>query len=329
MGFFEKIVLVTGGTSGIGLTTAINFAKNGAKKVYVCGRSVLKWNIAQILIKKELSCADKIIYIQTDVRIENEVRKLIKTIFNENGHLDICVNAAGVNNPPENIWDAEFGSIEKNGDVITWKYYGGLEKMKQTPIMTNLYGTIFCLKWEIKYIFKYNNPENQVNIINVSSSIDEYGSDLYPLYVSSKSGVTSITKSVACQVLKYKNMNNSVPKILINCVNPGYVLSPVFFENIPNDSNINEAIVQASDQIPMGNPTSTEIVSEMILSLSDSSQTKYSTGSRFLIDGGLTASFGYSNFLSEKKFVKIGHKFFPGSKIFLEKCDSKKNKIEK
>lgn len=296
MNFTNKIVLVTGGTSGIGLKTSINFIKHDAKVVYVCGRSILKWDIAKVLIKKELKeKSNCIIFIQTDVRVEHEVKNLISQIFKNERQLDVCVNCAGVNTPPEYLWDTNFGFSDKKDDVITYKYYAGLEKTKQTPIYTNLIGNMFCLKWELKYIYKYNNPTKQVNIVLISSSIDELGSAEYPIYVASKAGVTSLTKSVACQVAKYKSQNENVPKIVINSVNPGYVNAPVLYDNVP-EGTTNEQIVQlAKKQIPLGYIASTETISSFILQLS-SPLTNYSTGSRFLIDGGLTVAFGYGDF---------------------------------
>jgi len=287
--FCGKIILVTGGTSGIGLTTSINFVKQGAEKVYVCGRSRLKWDIAKVLINKELGdLENKIVYIQTDIRVESQVKKMIREIFHKHNQLDICVNNAGVNTTPRNLWDVDFGTTEINGDTIKFEFYSGSEEDKQSTLFTNLYGLIFCLKWEIKYMLKYNNRSKPVSIVNIASSISSIGTITWPDYAASKAGVVSLTKSVAGQVaLLYKNDKYNTPRIYINSISPGFTLTPLFLQSLGH-GNIEEKINQLKNLIPLNRLGTPNEISNAILLFANYKNVIYITSNDLSVDGGLT-----------------------------------------
>lgn len=296
MDFTDKIVLVTGGTSGIGLKTVIEFAKHSAAKIYTCGRSLIKWEIAQVIINKKLGkLADKIEFIQTDIRVESEVANLIKTIFDKSGQLDVCVNNAGVNIPPINIWEEEFGSTKKKNDIIKFTFDASVtNKYKQTPLFTNLYGTIFCLKWELKYIFERNDPKKPVNIVNISSTVSNGGNILYPEYTSSKAGIDSITKSVAGQVARYRLQNKNAPLILINAIAPGTTNTELFRNTLPPNITTTEAIELISKEIPLNRLANTNEIANAILMMALYKNTSYITATVLSVDGGISGVPNYS-----------------------------------
>ena len=79
--------------------TAIQFVLHGAAAVIVCGRRISKWNDAQNYIRYVISSQndrDKLKYLSCDVRIESQVRDMIRSIFEEFERLDVCFNNAGV-----------------------------------------------------------------------------------------------------------------------------------------------------------------------------------------------------------------------------------------
>src|SRR6266568_2120068 len=89
--FANKIVLVTGGSTGIGLTTALAFAEERAT-VVVAGRRVDEGERAVSTIQEQGGQAS---FIQTDITIEAEVAGLLRQIISRYGRLDIAFNNAG------------------------------------------------------------------------------------------------------------------------------------------------------------------------------------------------------------------------------------------
>ena len=92
MSFADKVVLVTGGTSGIGRETAVQFARAGAK-VVIAGRRKAEGEAVVAEIK---SAGGTALFVQTDVTSEDQVRNLVEQTVSEFGHLDIAFNNAGV-----------------------------------------------------------------------------------------------------------------------------------------------------------------------------------------------------------------------------------------
>lgn len=143
--FTDQVILITGGTSGIGLETAIQFVNHGARDVIVCGRGLTKWEKAQKIIRGELDLKDPsealiasqytrvppdkidvIKFIPVDVRVESDVKDLIEQIFIHFKRLDVCFNNAGVQpglvtHPDDGlITDFIFNSSLGNNGSITY-----------------------------------------------------------------------------------------------------------------------------------------------------------------------------------------------------------------
>ena len=102
-----KVVLITGGSSGIGKATAVKFLKKGAK-VYITGRNLERLEIAQLELQK---ISDKIEIIPMNVAIPAECGQAIDYIINKEQRLDVLVNSAGVSysgpsvEMTEKVWD--------------------------------------------------------------------------------------------------------------------------------------------------------------------------------------------------------------------------------
>src|ERR1700677_2232586 len=89
--FQNKVVLITGGTSGIGRATAVAFAKEGAI-VAISGRRKSEGAETVALVEK---AGGKGLFIQSDVSDETQVKALVDTVVNQFGRLDIAFNNAG------------------------------------------------------------------------------------------------------------------------------------------------------------------------------------------------------------------------------------------
>ena len=169
MNFQNKLVLITGGSKGIGLATAREFAREGAS-VFVLARH--KDQLTAAVKSLEECRADKTQkfgYIQADVTNPDEIKKAAAKFLKENGTPDYLVNCAGVAHP---------GKFEEL-DLAT--FYWMMD--------VNYYGTVLVTKAFINSMIKRGSG----HIINVSSMGGVIGIYGYTAYSGSKYAVTGFT----------------------------------------------------------------------------------------------------------------------------------------
>ena len=132
--FYNKVVIITGASRGIGFEVAKKFLKYGSNLV-ICSKNLtrLKKSFNKLLEIKKIT--QKIYYLKIDVSAEKDVKKLIKFTKNKFKKIDILVNNAGIYGPKGNI------------ESINW------QKWKKT-IEVNLYGSIMLCKEIIPHFKK-------------------------------------------------------------------------------------------------------------------------------------------------------------------------------
>lgn len=319
--FKDKVIFITGGTSGIGLATAVQFAAEGAAHIIVCGRRESKWVDAQPYINKQLSAEQKksIVYWPCDVRVESQVKAIIEKIFTQFGRLDVCFNNAGVQ--PGVVTGADSGfitsmvlesSIAPDGAIIyripppqPTSNPDLLNTPKQptqaTPaspfseseIATSCIGVFYCLKWEIHYILEKQPKDLPVSIICTSSRNGVLPDAHRPLYASSKAFILAITKCVSNQVAQ-KAIKDKRAMIRVNAVSPGPIDTPLEFAAFgasPNDPEQYPAYVKAATVgVPMRRTGTSEEIAPTVLFLADPNTSSYITGANICVDGGHTGS---------------------------------------
>ena len=189
--FYNKVVIITGASRGIGFEVAKKFLKYGSNLV-ICSKNLtrLKKSFNKLLEIKKIT--QKIYYLKIDVSAEKDVKKLIKFTKNKFKKIDILVNNAGIYGPKGNI------------ESINW------QKWKKT-IEVNLYGSIMLCKEIIPHFKK----KNQGKIIQLSG-----GGAAAPLprvsgYAVSKVGIVRFIEGLSEEVKNYK--------IDINAVAPGTI----------------------------------------------------------------------------------------------------------
>jgi len=247
-----KVAVITGGTSGIGLATAILFAKEGAK-VVIASRDNEAGRAALDLIKSNNGEA---IFVKTDVSNEEDVKILIAESLRRYKRLDILFNNAGI----ELAKPVTETSSEELAKVID----------------INLKGVFYGCKYAIPYMIRNGGG----SIINTASSVGLVGSPNLAAYSASKGAIIALTKQIA---IDYARKN-----IRVNCVCPGAIATPMIERFIAKSPNPEETRKQLNEMHPIGRMGRAEEIANAVLFLA-SDESSFITGHSLVVDGGLTA----------------------------------------
>jgi NAD(P)-dependent dehydrogenase (short-subunit alcohol dehydrogenase family) len=241
-----RVVLITGGITGIGRAAAIAFAKQGSK-VVVAGR---RDEAGKALVKELRAFGSEAEFINADVRKEDDVRAMVDKTIARFGRLDVAVNNAGTEGQVGPITDQTAESYAATFD-------------------TNVLGVILCMKHEVRVMQKQGSG----NIVNISSTYGHEGAAGGSVYVGSKHAVEGITKSVALEIV------NS--GIRVNAVAPGPVDTAILtrFTRTPENK---AALVSTVPMARLGLPE--EQANAIVFIASD--EASFITGHILNVDGG-------------------------------------------
>ncbi|MCX8158811.1 MAG: glucose 1-dehydrogenase [Candidatus Pacearchaeota archaeon] len=247
-----KVAIITGGTSGIGLATAILFAKEGAK-VVVASRDSDAGKIAIEQIKANNGDG---IFVKTDVSNEDDVKILVAEALRKYKKLDILFNNAGI--------ELQKPVVETSGEELS------------KVLDINLKGVFYGCKYAIPYMIRNGGG----SIINNASSAGLVGFPNLAAYSASKGGVIALTKQIAIDYAK--------SKIRVNCICPGAIETPMIERFISKSPEPEETRKSLNEMHPLGRIGKAEEVANAVLFLA-SDESSFITGHILVVDGGLTA----------------------------------------
>jgi NAD(P)-dependent dehydrogenase (short-subunit alcohol dehydrogenase family) len=246
----NKVVLVSGGASGIGAETARLVVREGGK-VVLADRDEAKGRA----LAAELGEAAR--FVPLDVTDEAAWQKAVAATVEAFGGLHGLLNAAGVG-VRNSIEDCTLAEYRQVNDV-------------------NSLGTFLGCKTAIAAM-----KQSGGSIVNISSVLGLRGAAYAMAYCASKGAVRTLTKNVAlhCAQMKYN--------IRCNSVHPGYIDTPMIAPRLSQTIDNRTGRQFLEELHPLGRLGRAEEVANMILFLL-SDESTFSTGSEFVCDGGLTA----------------------------------------
>lgn len=253
MNFNEKVVVITGGTSGIGKVTAIEFSKRGAK---VIALTVDKDEIAQKAIEEIGNDAE---YVRCDVSCDAQVKKAIEYIIEKYGRIDCAFNNAGIG--PDGIrmpYESLTEVSEKTWDLV---------------VDVDMKGVFLCLKYELLQMQK----QGYGSIVNTASIGGYKMAPGFGAYGPAKAAVLALTEMAA--------LENASFGIRVNAICPGPTSGTELTKNtLLSDPKQEEMLKE--HVIPMKKLATPLEVANTVLWLC-SNLSGHTTGQKIFIDGGM------------------------------------------
>lgn len=242
----NRVCIITGSGQGLGEAIAHAFAKAGAD-VVLAGRTLSK---VERVASELNSSGFKAYPIKADMSRPDEIKKVVDFAISEFSRVDVLVNNAAVPS-----FNDIFGTTEEEWDRV---------------IDINLKGTFFCCQIAGREMAKRKKGK----IINVASTAGLVALTGMTAYSVSKGGIILLTKTLGSEMARYN--------IQVNCIAPGFFLSPLNADLYSSDSSLLDATLR---RIPMrrdGNPD--EIAAVSVFLATEASN--YVTGETIAVDGG-------------------------------------------
>jgi NAD(P)-dependent dehydrogenase (short-subunit alcohol dehydrogenase family) len=248
-----RSALVTGGASGIGRATALAMVREGAR---VAVADLNEVGAAETVAKIN-AAGGQSIAIGVDVSHEGQIEAMVARSVAAFGQLDCAFNNAGI---------ATHGA----GKPGLRTHEMGRQSFDRMMAI-NLTGVFLCMKYEIVQMLK----QGAGAIVNTASIAGLIGLPTAASYVAAKHGVVGLTKTAA---MEYAQEN-----IRVNCVNPGYIKTPL------TDPIMAERYDSLMAKVPMNRLGLPEEIAEAVIWMC-SDKASFMTGASHVVDGGYFAA---------------------------------------
>jgi NAD(P)-dependent dehydrogenase (short-subunit alcohol dehydrogenase family) len=249
LSFENKVALVTGAASGMGLATAKAFAEAGAAVVLADFRE----DAVKAEAQKLIAAGHKVMVVRCDVSDEAQVAAMVDRTVAEFGRLDAAFNNAGV---MAHIAPTAASTREDWDRVI------GI----------NLRGVWSCMKHELRQMERQGSGV----IVNNASVGALTGNPGIGSYIASKHGVVGLTRTAALEYVKHG--------IRVNAVNPGLIDTQIARDVVNGNEQAYEDI---GKHVPIGRAGRPEEIASAVLWLC-SPGASYVVGHALTVDGGMT-----------------------------------------
>ncbi|XP_034075574.1 17-beta-hydroxysteroid dehydrogenase 14 [Gymnodraco acuticeps] len=256
--YHDKVVIVTGGSKGIGRGIVKVFVENGAKVVF-CARGGAVGEALEAELNKAGPGSCK--FVTCDISKDDDIKRLIAVTVEHYGHVDCLVNNAGWHPP------------QKPTDDTTAEEFRDLLNL-------NLISYFLASKCVLPYL-----RQRQGNIINVSSLVATIGQKNAAPYVATKGAIISMTKAMAVDESRYN--------VRVNCISPGNVLTPLW-EELAGHSPDAAATIQMGENCQLMGRMGTEAECGLA-ALYLAADATFCTGIDLLLSGGAELDYGYKS----------------------------------
>lgn len=244
----DKVVIVTGGSSGIGRATASLFAQKGSRVVAV-GRNEKELNA----LREEAKIVGGQIKLHlADLSATSQVERVVADTYENFGQIDVLVNAAGI------IMNGSIGDT----NLDDW----------DNMMNVNLRSVFYLINRCVPYLEKTAG-----NVVNVSSVAGLRSFPNVLAYCVSKAAVDQLTRCAALEL--------AVKKIRVNAVNPGVVVTNLHKRGGMSEDAYEQFLIKARETHPIGRAGKPSEIADLIYFLA-SEKAGWITGATYEIDGG-------------------------------------------
>jgi NAD(P)-dependent dehydrogenase (short-subunit alcohol dehydrogenase family) len=254
----DKVVVVTGGSKGIGLGCVRAFVEEGGSNVVFCARNTDEGRAVEVEVNARVAGAGRATFVRCDVSKVDEVRALIEGVARDHGRIDCLINNAG--------WHPGHRPIDGFS----------IEEFREL-LELNLVSAFAACKFALPHLRKVKG-----NIINMSSLVGSMGQLQATTYVATKGALTAFTKALAVDEAEHE--------VRVNAVSPGNVYTPLWQEAI--DASPDPAATRAAGDAAqlLGRMGTIEEAGRLCLFLA--ADATFTTGVDHVLSGGAELAYG-------------------------------------
>ncbi len=195
--FADQVVIVTGGSRGIGLAIAEAFVREGAR-VIICARNEDRGQAAARVLRDQ---GGKIDFVRADVAQRDQAEQMVRDVLERHGRIHVLVNNAGVHESAP-FWEEPEGLWERMYRI-------------------NVLGTVFPSQTVVRHMKDYHAGA----IVHIASKAGVVGEPGHAAYSAAKGAVIALTRAMAVELAAYS--------IRVNAVCPGPVMTDMLLEAVP------------------------------------------------------------------------------------------------